>query len=126
VKSAKGLLVLSLAANLWLVYHVIDASSALADANSEADHRHRHGMECMAVLRLDWLGRREADVLALPQRLKAHGIPEQDLFIKREGDAVSVLGISFRVVEGKVREADFYGDADFLDSSVEPVPPARR
>lgn len=110
MKLIKGLLLLSLGANLWLAYHVIDAGAALADAHSEADHRRRQGTECMAVLRLDWLGRREADVLALPQRLKTQGAREDDLFIKREGDAVSVLDISYRMMDGKVRSIEFYGD----------------
>jgi len=112
VKFVKVLLAVSVAANVWMLYHLLDVGVTTTYMSSSIEAKGRSAENCLQVLRLDWLGRREAEVIALPERLKARGLPAVDLYLKREGNVVSVLDLSFRLVGGKVSEVSYYGSID--------------
>lgn len=112
MKFTKVLLVLSVAANLGLAYLLLDSGVTVTHQASAREAVERSAAACLDVVRLDWMGRAESEVVALPQRLKGLGRPAGDLYVKREGEVLSVLDLAFRVRDAKVVQVGFYGDVD--------------
>lgn len=126
MKGWKILLALSVAANLGFAYHMLDVGSAMTDAYSEQTYIRRDARACMSILNVGWKGRPKADALALPALLESTGVPRDDLFINDDPeDGVTVLGVTFQIVDNKVQRVTYYGNSVDYDPHLDP-PQAER
>jgi hypothetical protein len=116
VKVVTVFLPLSVAANLGLLYLLLDAGVTTTHQADAREAIERGAAACLDVVRVDWVGRGEPDVTALPDRLKGLGRPARDVYLRRDGDVLAVLDLRFRVRGGKVAEVSYYGDT-LLDAA---------
>jgi hypothetical protein len=95
---AAALLVLCLV----LGWRVVDGAAATDKAHALASASDQRSAMALVVLQVDWIGRPEADLVALAQRMKQVGA-----LVRLDDDAVQIDEVVFRMKDQRVVGVDF-------------------